>query len=256
MTNKPFFIKKLANSAKENNVRLVWLHGWGQDHQALLPMAEFFADVAENYLLDLPGFGQSQLPDEAWDSADYASAIVNWLRSLEHKPTYIIGHSFGCRIGLQIAANYSHYVNGLILIAAPGLKRKRSAAFKTKVAGLKLIGKTLKRIDELFKTSLKERYSNRVGSRDYKKAQGILRTILIKAVNENLTEVAKNIHKPVLFIYGEQDNETPIELGKKYKELIPKAKLVLLPNQDHYTVLAAGRYQIQNLIEKFLEEIK
>jgi len=255
MDNHPFLIKQLEMTGENPPVRVVWLHGWGQDHRALLPLAGFFSDVAENYLIDLPGFGQSALPNEAWDSADYAKSVAEWLQTLDKKPTIIIGHSFGCRVGLQMAVQYPELVSGLILIAAPGLTRKRSPVFKVRVFALKMVGRILKQFDHLFKTSLKEKYANKVGSRDYRMAQGLLRAILVKSVCENLSDVAEKVQQPVQLIYGQNDNETPIEFGETYQQLIKNAELAILPNQDHYTVLSTGRYPVQNLIEQFIERI-
>jgi pimeloyl-ACP methyl ester carboxylesterase len=110
-----FFIKKLHKIAKP--IRLIWLHGWGVDHKTLLPLSLFFADETENYLLDLPGFGQSPSPKQTWNTTDYTDTIAKWLQTLKpQKPTYIIGHSFGGQIAIKIAAAYPKLVKGLVLL--------------------------------------------------------------------------------------------------------------------------------------------
>ena len=55
--------------------------------------------------------------------ADYADAFAEWLSTLPRARRIWIGHSFGCRVGLQLAARHPATVDGLFLIAAAGLPR-------------------------------------------------------------------------------------------------------------------------------------
>ena len=45
----------------------------------LLPLAQASRAVRASVLLDLPGFGASPLPPDAWGTADYADAVAEWL---------------------------------------------------------------------------------------------------------------------------------------------------------------------------------
>jgi len=248
-----FFIKKLHKKAKPT--RLVWLHGWGVDHKTLLPIASFFDTETENYLLDLSGFGKSPAPKKVYDSLDYAKEIAKWLKSFKtKKPTYIIGHSFGGQTAIQIANLYPKLVNGLVLIGASGLKRKRSLFFKIKVLVFKIAAKTFKTIfGENNFAKLKSKLVNKLGSTDYKNANEIMRKILVKVTNENLQNIASKIKAPALLIYGEKDLQTPSYFGKKYNELIKNSKFVKLQELNHYTILSTGKYQVQNLINNFIK---
>ena len=58
---------------------LVWAHGWGHTHRNMLPLAEAMRRAAGSVLLDLPGFGASPPPPDAWGTADYADAVAEWL---------------------------------------------------------------------------------------------------------------------------------------------------------------------------------
>src|SRR5580704_13957468 len=87
---------------------LIWAHGWGHTHRAFL------------------GLGDSRPPPAVWGTADYADAVAEWLATLPAGRRVWIGHSFGCRVGLQLAARHLQAVEALFLIAAHGLQPYRS----------------------------------------------------------------------------------------------------------------------------------
>ena len=108
---------------------IVWGHGWGQNRDAFRALASSFSQSA-NVLVDFPGFGAAPPPPESWGTAEYADLSEQFLKSLGKPASQIIwvGHSFGCRVGLQLASRHPGAVSGMCLIAAAGLKRKRSFA--------------------------------------------------------------------------------------------------------------------------------
>lgn len=83
-----------------------------------------------------------------------------------------------------------------------------------------------------------------------------MRQIFMKVIHENLVRQAKDVKCPAILIYGENDDETPPEMGKHLQTLIEGADLHILPEQDHYTVLSAGRHQIAPLLKNFIERVK
>jgi pimeloyl-ACP methyl ester carboxylesterase len=54
-------------------------------------------------------------------------------------------------------------------------------------------------------------------------------------------------------IYGEQDRETPPEIGERLNALIPGSRLYLLRGFDHWTVLTEGRHQVTHRLAEFVE---
>ena len=115
---------------------------------------------------------------------DYANNLISWLQKLSSKKTYIIGHSFGGRIAIHIAQTTTPIIDGIILIAASGLKKKRTMLFRSKAFTMQTIGKCLSMIDTCLHTSTKERYSRNFGSSDYRATRGIMRGIFIKTIQK------------------------------------------------------------------------
>src|SRR6202140_5315711 len=115
-------------------VELVWAHGWGQTHEALLPLAQAMRPAAGSILIDFPGFGASPMPPAPWGTADYADAVAEWLALCPPARRIWIAHSFGCRVGLQLAARHPEALAGLFLVAAAGLPPMRSLPARARVA--------------------------------------------------------------------------------------------------------------------------
>jgi pimeloyl-ACP methyl ester carboxylesterase len=235
-------------------LRLVWLHGWGQSRKALKPLAQRFATGVENLLLDLPGFGEAPLPPADWGTAEYGAMLAEWLaRGPRAGKTVLVCHSFGGRVALRLAAAYPELVDGLVLIAGAGLRRRRSLPARAKAFIARLAIRAARLVDGLVRSKLAEHLRERLGSADYRNA-GPLRGVLVRTVTEDLTPEARQIACPVLLVYGERDDQTPPEFGTRFKALMASAELAVLPGFDHYTVLATGRHQVDALLRRFLAD--
>ena len=237
-----------------NKAPVFWAHGWGQNHKSFDALRQSLEPLGHHHSIDFPGFGESPDPAQPWDTADYARAMAALIEQETDQPIIWIGHSFGCRVGLQLAAMRPDLVKGMILIAGAGLQRKRPLLKKLYMA-LRIY--TFKALKTLITLGLNEEWlRSKFGSSDYKNTSGIMRQVFIKVVNEDLSAQAQNVCCPVSLIYGEQDTETPPEIGERLSILIKNAKMVRLPGQDHYSVLSTGRHQVAPLIKSFIEQLR
>ncbi len=237
----------------EGDTSLVWLHGWGTSHQSFSRMADLFKKDGLNQLFDLPGFGNTPALKEDANTKTYAETLIPQLN--DNKKHIIIGHSYGGRMAIQLAARYPDKVKAIILIAGAGLQRKRSLKFKLRASYLRTLGKLARLSDTLFKTNLRDAYTSKFGSEDYKKA-GILRQTLVSAVTEDLTPQAREVRCPTLLVYGSEDTATPPEIGRKFEGLVPLARYTELNGYDHHDILTRGAYQCEALIKAFLKDIE
>ena len=234
---------------------IVFLHGWGQDKRAFEPILEVFQHDYKCHVIDLPGFGETPEPDSAWVPGQYADYVASYCEKENIDQAIFIGHSFGGEVSALLAVRHPKIVKALVLIAASGLKKKRSLKFRLKAFSLKILGKLAGLCDKLFVTSYKQAYREKFGSRDYRNAKGVMRDILVKTVNEDISNIAAQIKQKTLLLYAENDNETPPSVGKKYNELIQNSELICYQHQDHYTILNEGRFQVQRKISNFLKDI-
>ena len=244
---------RVAGSAPASAPELVWAHGWAHSHLSLLPHAEAMRARADSLLVDLPGFGASPLPPGAWGTEDYADAMAEWLRGLPARKRVWVGHSFGCRVGLRLAARHPDSVAALFLIAGAGLPPHRSLAARLRRAPRRLAFRALRTMTP--EGPARDRLRERYGSSDYRSA-GAMRPVLVKAVNEDQTEIARRIRVPVVLVHGEADSESPPEIATRLHALIPGSRLHLLRGFDHLTILGDGRHQVVHLLGELLESLR
>lgn len=230
--------------------KIVWGHGWNQSGLTMLPMAESLVRFAASTLVDFPGFGRSPMPPGVWGTEDYGDCIAAWLASLPRQRRIWVGHSFGCRVGIQIAARHPGLLSGMVLIAAAGLPRRRTFMERCRFYGRRRVFQLAKRI--VPEGPRRDRLRARFGSADYL-AAAAMRPILVRVVNEDLSSIARTVACPVLLVYGADDEDTPPEMGSRFQSLIPAAELVVLDGLDHMAVLRQGRHQTVRLIQRFLE---
>lgn len=241
----------IGQNPKEAKCLVVWGHGWGQDHSIFKPFFPPLESRAAHIVVDFPGFGQSPVPSETWTTADYADDLAKIIESHRSVNKIIyVGHSFGGRVGIQLAARRPDLVDGLFLIGSAGLPRKRGFFEKAAFLGRVYTFKTLKHLAPLLGLSV-EALRGKFGSPDYRSA-GPLRTLFVKIIAEDLSVQAQKIKCPVHFFYGEKDTETPVEIGERLHALIPGSTLTILPRQDHYTVLGEGRHVIVKRLAEFI----
>ncbi|MEQ8603675.1 MAG: alpha/beta hydrolase [Marivibrio sp.] len=248
-------VRRLGRPDAEASLQLIWAHGWGVDHRLMAPLAESFSSRAANWLIDFPGFGASPRPEGDWGTADYADAIADWLKGLpraEGAKRVWIGHSFGGRVAVQLAARHPEAVDAIVLIAGAGLQRKRGLLERLVRGAKRLRYKVLRALarGEEAKRALAQRF----GSADYRNA-GAMRPIFVKVVQEDLSAQAERVHHPALLLYGTLDQETPAEYGARYARLMADARFVELPGLDHYSVLGDGRHQVLTRLKEFLDKL-
>ncbi len=236
----------------ESRQHLVWGHGWGQSSAAFVLLAETLKPFAPSTLIDFPGFGRSALPPVSWGTAEYADAVAQWLQSQPRTQFVWVGHSFGGRVGIQLAARHPKLLTGMVLIASAGLPRQRTLLQQIRFSLRKAFFKMAKRF--LREGPQLERLRQRMGSADYRSA-GALRPILNRVVSENLTDVARKVQCPTLLIYGKEDTETPPEMGQRLEALIPGAELKVLDGFGHLNILNEGRHQVAPRLREFLQSL-
>jgi pimeloyl-ACP methyl ester carboxylesterase len=82
------------------------LHGWARTHR---DFDRLLGGVGETSMasvaLDLPGFGASPPPPGPWGTLDYADCLLEVIDTMA-TPLVVLGHSFGGRVALQLAATH------------------------------------------------------------------------------------------------------------------------------------------------------
>lgn len=203
-------------------VQVVWLHGWARTHADFASCGALLArDGVASVALDLPGFGASPLPLEAGGAALYGELLAPILATMGDGPLVVVGHSFGGRVAVDVAATHPRLVKALVLTGAPLL---RLGAARRAPAPYRVI-RTLHRrglIGEARMEAARQKY----GSSDYRNAVGLLRDILVISVNESYEDQLARIHAPVDLVWGADDTEVPVDVARRAAELLRASSYV------------------------------
>ncbi|MFI5425751.1 alpha/beta fold hydrolase [Aeromicrobium sp. UC242_57] len=97
---------------------IIALHGWGRSRHDWSPVLPHRNALA----VDLPGFGASPAPDTAWTTAEYADALAPVLAA--YTSPVLVGHSFGGRVAVQVAARHPGLLGGVLLTGVPLLRNE------------------------------------------------------------------------------------------------------------------------------------
>jgi pimeloyl-ACP methyl ester carboxylesterase len=243
----------IGRSPDGTSLHLIWAHGWGQDHRALVAMARALEPLGTQILLDFPGFGSSPPPPIDWGTADYADALADSLGILPRRLRILIGYSFGCRIGLQLAARYPDTIDGLFLIAAAGLHQSKTPLQRLKLGARTVLFESLGLVGRIGVNTTSIR--DRLESADLR-AAGPMKATLVKVHREDLTDIVPKIRCPVHLVYGALDQNTPPEIGRRLEALLPNGRFVILPTLGHNDILTSGAHLLQDQLQQFLNRVE
>jgi pimeloyl-ACP methyl ester carboxylesterase len=211
--------------------RVLALHGWARSHR------DFDAVVAGDgplpaLALDLPGFGASPPPPAAWGAEAYAELVGSVLGDMK-TPVVVLGHSFGGRVALHLAAQRPDVVHALVLTGAPML---HPLGRRTHVALAYRVTRRLHSL-RLVSDDAMEAARQRFGSADYRAAQGIMREVLVRAVNETDEVQLDAVRCPVHLVWGADDTAAPLEVAERAVTRLAHGDLAVHPGVGHLTPL-------------------
>ena len=205
---------------------VVGLHGWARTRQDLTPIVEPFGGTS----IDLPGFGASPDPPEAWGAEQYAEVVAKALEQLDVQPV-VIGHSMGGRVAVCLAAARPDLVRSLVLTGAP-LLRPAPSGGKAPLAFR--LAKRLNRLG-IVSDARMEAQRRKHGSADYRGAQGVMRDTLVRLVNEDYREQLGRIRCHVEMVWGEDDTAATAAMAAEAASILADAHLEVLPGVGHDT---------------------
>ncbi len=215
-----------------NGPDVVLLHGWGYGLDLLMPLANRLAAKNRVTLIDLPGHGGTEEPKAPYTIEDFAKTVAKTLQHLGIKKAHFAGHSNGGRTIIALTRNYSHLIDRIALMDASGIRPKRGARYYFKVYGYKFTKRLLKL--PIFSQRLREKYLSGRGSADYRVLSPVMKATFSNIVNEDLTDRLKNITASTILIWGQNDTDTPLYMGKLMNQYIKDSALIVYEGKGHY----------------------
>ena len=114
---------------------VVVLHGWGGRVESMAPPIACLEPKHRVVAVDLPGFGESPAPSGAWGTNDYARFVSTLLNDLGIERASFVGHSYGAKTSLYLAATEPNLVDKLVLVGSSGLRTPPSFQARMKRVG-------------------------------------------------------------------------------------------------------------------------
>ncbi len=215
----------------DNRPAILILHGWPSSSRSWVKVKELLETEGFSvFVPDLPGFGETKPPKKNWGINEYAEWVVKYAETIGGGNLVLIGHSFGGRIAIKIAANKLITISNLILIDAAGVrhldaKEKAASWIARKAKSLKSLP-GYGHLRWFF-------YRFILRKKDYYEARGIMREILKMVIEEDLAPSLKDINIPTLIIWGERDKMTPLKDGYLMSREINGSSIRIVPQAGH-----------------------
>lgn len=212
---------------------VLFLHGWGG---GLASFAGAYGKVCDLGFAAVNFAFPKDMPSD-WGIYDYAAHVRAFTEKFDIKAPIIVGHSFGGRVGMILAAQ--GLCEKLVLVDSAGLKPKFDIKKKIAVARYRYRVKHGKPLDGF-------------GSIDYNNMSKDKRGVFVRVVNTHLDKLMRYIKCPTLIIWGKDDKDTPPYMAKRLKRGIPNSELVFLDG-GHYSYIDSD-YGFANTLKRFITE--
>lgn len=207
---------KMAYSVSGQGPPLLLIHGLGLSRTEWKKNREAFAHHATVYAVDLPGFGESEDPQQILSPRQLAERVHAFIVALGLPPLVCMGHSLGSEVALWLAYLYPHHIKALVLAAAPGFAP--APPLWQRIAGL---GLDACLEPPIFMHRLLWAYFQ-AGPRR------ILATIRASDLHP-IVKHPQRLKLPILLVNGRYDTVISVYEGNLWKQRLPQAELCIIP---------------------------
>jgi pimeloyl-ACP methyl ester carboxylesterase len=235
---------------------IILIHGLGSYAPA---WKKNISELSKNHrviALDLPGYGKSSKGKYKASMTFYATVVKDLMNTLNLPSAIVGGHSMGGQIAMTLALAYPDKVDGLILVAPAGFEtftkgekewfREVLTPTAVKLTPAETVAENIGWNFYDMPDDAAFMITDRLAMRDCKEFDAycyIIPECVKGMVDQPVFDHLKEIEKPVLVIFGQQDNLIPNRfLNGGKTETIAKAGVEQLPNATLHLVDKAGHF--------------
>lgn len=247
----------------------IFIHGLAGCWQNWLENMPRLAQERRCLALDLPGFGESEMPREKISISGYATLVTEFARRLGvDEPVDVIGNSMGGFIAAELGINHSHFARRIVLCSPAGISitnLKRRPVLTAARISAAVTNITLARREAMAKRPglrhLALAYVFRhptLISADlaYQMMSGAGRPGFVDALDAltdyDFRDRLGDVEVPVLLVWGREDNLVPVADADEFERLIPNASKVILEDTGHVAMLERPE-TFNDLVVDFLD---
>jgi pimeloyl-ACP methyl ester carboxylesterase len=258
--------KSSASSPNPGSATVILIHGFGASLESWTGIQSEISKEFDVIAFDLKGFGWSTRPDGDYSPAEQARVIWRALAKLGVSNTTLIGHSWGSSVVLAMTLQAPAKVARVGLISAYVYDEQVPSFFRW--SQLPGFGEMLfamfydQRIEERVPLAYHDQRfatQKRVDVVEAEMARpGATAAALATARGHhfaNLSSKYADIKQPVMILWGQQDQVTPLHFGQRLQRNIKGAQLEILQQCGHMPMIEA-RNQTVAALQKFLRDEK
>ncbi len=116
--------ENLVVEQDNDDVPIVLLHGLSATADTWHQVAEHFYQNYQVIAFDLRGHGQSDQPENGYDLVTIAEDVIQGMAALGLGQVALVGHGWGARVALTLAARHPALISHLILVDCPHVEPK------------------------------------------------------------------------------------------------------------------------------------
>lgn len=233
-----------------NEQSVVLVHGLGQDGARIwAPLARALKGEFHIVAVDLPGFGASDKGNKLYTPDNYAKFLKNVISNYTKGPVRLVGHSFGGAVALRYAQQYPEDVERLVLVDAAGmLHRAVNVEFLARI-GLSWVQNFYPTRDGRY-DALTDWVRDALGwveaapvdadiiLASEQAREKLLQSDPVKIAGlslalENFGDTLRQVSAPTLVVWGQNDNVSPLRVGKLLASRLANARLTVMPGSWH-----------------------
>jgi len=252
---------------------ILFVHGlsgrWANWLENILPFARDHRVIA----MDLPGFGESEMPAGDITISGYGSFLDSLCDELGIDRAALVGNSMGGFIGAELAIRYPHRVHRLVLVSAAGISIENwrnepalTALRRTEAVGVWMASQLARRSDDFsrrpgLRTLLLGgiiRHPTRLSpNMAFELLQGsgtpgfvpALDALTDYPIRERLPEIAC----PTLILWGDRDFLVPTRDAHEFERLIPDSRKEIWERTGHLPMVERPA-RFNRTVAEFLAE--
>jgi pimeloyl-ACP methyl ester carboxylesterase len=248
----------------------VFIHGLGGCWQNWLENLPRVAQERRCIALDLPGFGESEMPRDDISISGYGELVVECARTFGlDEPVDVIGNSMGGFIAAEIGVSHADFARRIVLCSAAGISitnlRRRPLLTAARITAA-VTNVVLARAEAMAKRpGLRHialayvfRHPSRIApDLAYQVMTGTGKpgflTALDALTDYDFRDRLDDVKVPVLLVWGREDNLVPVQDADEFERLIPDARKVILDDTGHVPMLERPE-TFNELVVDFLAE--
>lgn len=254
--------------AAGDGVPVLFIHGLGGNWQNWLLNIPAFMATHRCVALDLPGFGDSELPAEDLSIRGYARVVDALCAELGVERVAMVGNSMGGFIGAEVALSFPTRVEKLVLVSAAGLaiqnQRPEPLLTLARMSAATRRIWTTQRETVVRRPLLRRaafqgavRYPERLSAAlTWELIQGTGKEGFVPALEALMSYSFRDrlgeIEAPTLIVWGRNDMLVPVSDADEYEQLIgPNARKVVFDDTGHAPMIERPS-RFNELVAEFL----